>query len=150
MRQFFTEQLSADTGKAPLPQRWRPQDLQDIKQLQEVLQQHAMCVNEGTDAAQQAIPMAVATAQLVADAARQVARQQVVEKNSRAYGVLLDEGYRAGGERVSLVAHGLGGMCALRLCTSGQQLPRPLGMPPSCFRFCGERVSSFAHGLGGM
>lgn len=76
MRQFFTEQLSADT----LPQRWRPQDLQDIKQLKVVLQHHAMLVNDGSDAALQAIPMEAATAQLVADAVRQVARQQVVEK----------------------------------------------------------------------
>lgn len=73
----------------------RPQDLQDTKQLQETLQKHVKPVLvPGTH--KDLTALVSAAIQLVADAAHQVARQQVVEKNSSAYSVLLDEGYRAG------------------------------------------------------
>jgi hypothetical protein len=73
----------------------RPQDLQDTKQLQETLQKHVKPVLVlGTH--KDLTALVSAAIQLVADAAHQVARQQVVEKNSSAYSVLLDEGYRAG------------------------------------------------------
>jgi hypothetical protein len=100
VKQFFTQQLSTDTGTAPRPLRIRPPELQDLKQLHKSLQQHAKTFRY--EGAFQVPPIVVAAAQLVADGVRQVARQQVLEKNSPAYGVLLDEGYRAG---VSLAAH---------------------------------------------
>lgn len=95
VRQFLTQQLSTGTTAAVQALCVRPKDLQDTKQLHEVLQWHVKALQHSGESLQE-LPIVVAAAQLVADAVRQVARQQVVEKNSTAYGLLLDEGYRAG------------------------------------------------------
>lgn len=95
VRQFLTQQLSTGTSAAVQALCVRPKDLQDTKQLHEALQRHANHLHSAVEG-YHGVAMPAAAAQLVADAVRTVARQQVVEKNSTAYGLLLDEGYRAG------------------------------------------------------
>jgi hypothetical protein len=96
VRQFLTQQLSTASQSAGQHKVVRPDDLQDTKQLLEVLQRHANHLCSAVEG-RQGVVLAAAAAQLVADAVRQVARQQVVEKNSPAYSLLLTHGYRAGG-----------------------------------------------------
>jgi hypothetical protein len=96
VRQFLTQQLSTASQSAGQHKVVRPEDLQDTKQLLKVLQWHVRSLQRAGKASQEP-PLVAAAAQLVADAVRQVAQQQVVEKNSPAYSLLLTHGYRAGG-----------------------------------------------------
>lgn len=112
--------MGASAGRSQLCVR--PKDLQDTKQLHEVLGRHVKTVLvigacKDTSAATALVSAAI---QLVAEAAHQVARQQVVEKNSSAYSVLLDEGYRAGELAVLRCAV----LCVVRL--SGCEWTRPV------------------------
>jgi len=111
VKQFFVQQISCTpaaasrssvTGSAIVPcpsstqrpVKFRPKNISDLQQLQAELQNQAkrwklsQCRNLS--------PMVAAAVHLVTDAAAQAARQQIIEKNSPAYTVLLDEGYRAG------------------------------------------------------
>lgn len=120
VKQFFIQQLStvsassssssgssstsivAASGITSRPHRVRPKEVQTLQQLQAALQKTEWppagcnCLNDQVAAA----------VQLVMAAANQAARQQLIEKNSPAYAVLLDEGYRAG----VLFVHVCGGL----------------------------------------
>jgi hypothetical protein len=87
--------VSSSSGPAAKPPCVRPKELQDTKQLREFLQ---LLVKTawGSVASTGLTPVVTAAVQLVAEAAHRVARQQVIEKKSQAYTILLDEGYRAG------------------------------------------------------
>jgi hypothetical protein len=104
VEQFLVKQInsgppaisrSGSLGAAAKPACVRPKELQDTKQLREFLQKHVetawvsvKCTGLTT--------VVTAAVQLVAESAHRVARQQVIEKKSQAYTILLDEGYRAG------------------------------------------------------
>jgi acid stress-induced BolA-like protein IbaG/YrbA len=102
VEQFLVKQISSGSpavscsgslaAKSPC---MRPKELQDTKQLREFLQKHVKTawVSVTSTGLTHVVTAAV---QLVAESAHRVARQQVIDKNSQAYTILLDEGYRAG------------------------------------------------------
>jgi hypothetical protein len=113
VRQFFQRQVRpviAFAGVLPqLPQENKavnvqPKDAQSIQQVQDFLQQ-LTDLSWSLSGLEHAGPAASAALQLVADAARFVARQHVIEKGSLAYIVLLTQTYRAGGSMASPSPH---------------------------------------------
>lgn len=104
VEQFLVKQInsgppavscSSSPGQAAKPPCVRPKGLQDTKQLREFLQKHVE-TSWVSVASTGLTPVVTAALQLVAESAHRVARQQVIEKKSQAYTILLDEGYRAG------------------------------------------------------
>jgi hypothetical protein len=72
-----------------------PKGVKTLQQLLEQLQQLTLVWWDAPEF-KAAKLLALAAVQLVADAARSVARQQVIERNTPAYNTLLTQGYRAG------------------------------------------------------
>jgi hypothetical protein len=102
-RNFFLQQLDAasdaSNSSTQVPGSSSrsvavPKDVQTLQQLGKLLL-YASTLWSNPDF-KNAKPLALAAGQLVADAARVVARQQVAERNTQAYNTLLAEGYRAG------------------------------------------------------
>lgn len=117
VRQFFAQQLSIDTGTAPRPLRIRPPELQDLKQLHKSLQQHAMTFKY--EAHSRSRPWRWQQHSLWQTlCVRWLGSRCFKEKNSPAYGVLLNEGYRAG--VMAIGCAGLRAILKLRITTPTQ------------------------------
>jgi hypothetical protein len=105
VRQFFQHQIQPVMGDGGMQTDvfdrhkavdLQPADAQTIQQVQDFL--HNFTVDTwGSAELSHVYPAAHAAVQLLGDTARFVARQQVVERGSLAYIVLLRQTYRAGG-----------------------------------------------------
>jgi hypothetical protein len=103
IKQFFLQQLATVTaagsssktsGSSRLTSEYS-KEVQTIQQLQQKLEELAAFWWDRPGLSH-AKPCALKAVQLVANAARVVARQQVAERNTPAYNTLLAQGYRAG------------------------------------------------------